>query len=91
MVMDSEGFYNTVLDLLEDAEEQEEVHELLVWWNRCVTFRKSNAASEVGSTYRQIFPNPLLAGRVACKNSVVARIRGKRLERMSASARDRRP
>jgi hypothetical protein len=37
--MDSERFYNTILELLEDVEEKEEVHELLVWWNRCVTVR----------------------------------------------------
>ncbi|KAH6876507.1 hypothetical protein BKA70DRAFT_1370095 [Coprinopsis sp. MPI-PUGE-AT-0042] len=31
---DSETFYNSVLDLLEDPEEQEEVQELLAWWNK---------------------------------------------------------
>ena len=30
---DSERFYSSVLDLLEDAEELEEVHDLLAWWN----------------------------------------------------------
>jgi hypothetical protein len=33
-VTDSERFYNTVLDLFDDAEEQEEVNELQTWWNR---------------------------------------------------------
>ena len=36
-VSDSERFYNTVLDLLEDIEEIEEVNKLLNWWNRSVT------------------------------------------------------
>jgi hypothetical protein len=33
-VTDSERFYNSVLDLFEDAQEKGEVNELLVWWNR---------------------------------------------------------
>ncbi|KAH7923133.1 hypothetical protein BV22DRAFT_1015956, partial [Leucogyrophana mollusca] len=35
-VTDSERFYNTLQDLLEDPEEKEEVDLLLVWWNRQV-------------------------------------------------------
>jgi hypothetical protein len=31
---DSETFYTSILDLLEDPEETEEVDELLAWWNR---------------------------------------------------------
>ncbi|KAI0312028.1 hypothetical protein OF83DRAFT_1067881 [Amylostereum chailletii] len=31
---DSERFYHSVLDLLEDPEEREEVQALLAWWNR---------------------------------------------------------
>jgi hypothetical protein len=31
---DSERFYNSVLDLLYDVDEQEEVNELIMWWNR---------------------------------------------------------
>jgi hypothetical protein len=34
MVTNSERFYNTVLDLLEDVDEMEEVAELMTWWNR---------------------------------------------------------
>jgi hypothetical protein len=34
MISDSERFYNSILDLLEDIDEQEEVRDLLVWWNR---------------------------------------------------------
>ena len=32
-VTDSEGFYNHLVDLLEDEEEKEEVASLLNWWN----------------------------------------------------------
>lgn len=33
-VTDSETFYNTVLDLLDDVEEEQEVNDLITWWNR---------------------------------------------------------
>jgi hypothetical protein len=31
---DSETFYSSILELFEDADEKEEVTELLTWWNR---------------------------------------------------------
>jgi hypothetical protein len=31
---DSERFYTSVLELFEDVEENEEVNDLLAWWNR---------------------------------------------------------
>jgi hypothetical protein len=34
LVTDSERFYNSILELLIDLEEQEEVEQLLLWWNR---------------------------------------------------------
>lgn len=34
LATDSERFYNSVVDFLEDPEENTEVQELLVWWNR---------------------------------------------------------
>ncbi|KAG2752732.1 hypothetical protein P692DRAFT_201838219 [Suillus brevipes Sb2] len=40
---DSETFYYSLLDLLEDPEECQEVNELLMWWNRQV-FPTSSAA-----------------------------------------------
>jgi hypothetical protein len=33
-VTDSERFYNTVVDLLNDPDESYEVDQLLVWWTR---------------------------------------------------------
>ena len=33
-VTDSERFYNTIVDLLNDRDESYEVDQLLVWWNR---------------------------------------------------------
>ncbi|KAG1874035.1 hypothetical protein C8R48DRAFT_769424 [Suillus tomentosus] len=40
---DSETFYHSLLDLLEDPDESKEVDELLMWWNRQV-FPASSAA-----------------------------------------------
>ncbi|KAI0055466.1 hypothetical protein BV25DRAFT_1873121 [Artomyces pyxidatus] len=34
IVTDSERFYNSLLELFEDPDEEEEVCDLLVWWNR---------------------------------------------------------
>ncbi|KIM66147.1 hypothetical protein SCLCIDRAFT_44672, partial [Scleroderma citrinum Foug A] len=33
-VTDSEQFYNSILELLDDPDEKEEVMQLLTWWNR---------------------------------------------------------
>ena len=33
-VTDSERFYNSLLELFEDPDEQQEVSELMAWWNR---------------------------------------------------------
>jgi hypothetical protein len=33
-VTDSERFYNSLLEILEDPAEQKEVSVLLAWWNR---------------------------------------------------------
>lgn len=34
LVTDSERFYNSILELLFDPDEKEEVDQLLMWWNR---------------------------------------------------------
>jgi hypothetical protein len=35
-ITDSERFYNSILELFDDPEEQQEVDDLLTWWNRYV-------------------------------------------------------
>jgi hypothetical protein len=35
-VTDSERFYTSILELFDDADEKEEVNNLMVWWNRSV-------------------------------------------------------
>ena len=38
-ICDSKQFYNSLLELLYDADEQKEVEELLIWWNRWVVVK----------------------------------------------------
>ncbi|KAG1903547.1 uncharacterized protein F5891DRAFT_899019, partial [Suillus fuscotomentosus] len=49
MSTDSETFYHSLLDLLEDLDEQGEVTELRVWWNRQI-FPTSSAAKRTLKT-----------------------------------------
>ncbi|KAG1758762.1 hypothetical protein EDD22DRAFT_956575 [Suillus occidentalis] len=42
---DSETFYHSLLDVLEDPDESKEVDELLMWWN-CQVFPMSSAAKQ---------------------------------------------
>lgn len=37
-VTDSENFYHSILDLLEDPDETEEVADLMTWWTRFVIY-----------------------------------------------------
>jgi hypothetical protein len=60
-VMDSERFYNSVLDLFEDPEETQEVNDLQTWWNRCdlplhyVDLNLSNAGPAIQSNIPWLF------------------------------------
>jgi len=36
LLTDSEHFYTSIIKLLDDPDEKDEVDELLVWWNRYV-------------------------------------------------------
>ena len=36
LVTDSEHFYSSIVELLDDPDEKEEVDQLMTWWNRCV-------------------------------------------------------
>ena len=36
LITDSEHFYNSIVELLDDSGEKDEVDQLLTWWNRWV-------------------------------------------------------
>ena len=56
-VTDSDRFYNSILELFDDIEEQEEVRELIEWWNRYVRWELADIRNINLMRYRQIFPN----------------------------------
>ncbi|KAH6888935.1 hypothetical protein BKA70DRAFT_1121308, partial [Coprinopsis sp. MPI-PUGE-AT-0042] len=53
---DSETFYNSVLDLLKDPEEQEEVKDLLSWWDKRIfpSFSNTKRVLPVNSAFARI-------------------------------------
>ncbi|KAF8834974.1 hypothetical protein BDN67DRAFT_1015979 [Paxillus ammoniavirescens] len=65
LVTDSERFYNSIIDLLDDPDEQDEVHQLLTWWNR---------------GFGQVFPLYAATEQLPSKDSALARIHQKRAE-----------
>ena len=75
---DSERFYNSVLDLFGDPDEQGEVNDLLVWWNRCFFSSLSLQRPLTDISRRQIFPIYSSARRPVCKDSALAKIKERR-------------
>ncbi|KAG1894034.1 uncharacterized protein F5891DRAFT_962136, partial [Suillus fuscotomentosus] len=63
-VMDSENFYHSILDLLEDPDESQEVVELMTWWT-CQVFPNSSSAQ------RSISKNSAVedSGKMCCPTS----------------------
>lgn len=76
-VTDSERFYNSILELLEDPKERQEVDDLLTWWNRYVAVVIVILSANLFH-YSQIFPGFSSAQREVPEGSALARIREKR-------------
>jgi hypothetical protein len=93
-VTDSERFYNSVLDFLEEPDEKEEVDELLTWWNRCaiITPPDRHFASHILWCHRQIFPSYSSARPLPVRDCPLARLREKRaaLKAMSLNSSNNR-
>ena len=71
MSTDSERFYNTVLELLQDPDEDEEVNALLNWWNKSVHISLSDACAVrtediSGNSFPVFCQEPNRAPRTAC-------------------------
>jgi hypothetical protein len=75
-VTDSENFYHSILDLLEDPDESEEVVDLMTWWTRFVIDLVINCT--LTPWHRRIFPNSSSSQRDVSKNSALSKIREKR-------------
>ena len=85
---DSELFYNTVLDFLDDPDEKPSVDELLDWWNWSVHIwlPASRVPFQADGSYSQIFPGHMTrvraisntSARAISKNSALAKLKEKR-------------
>ena len=73
-VTDSKHFYNSILELLEDPEEKDEVNQLMTWWNRYIW---NSFESTLTNILGQIFPLYTEVEGLPSKDSVLARIQQK--------------
>ena len=76
-VTDSEHFYNSILKLLEDPEERDEVNQLMMWWNQYIW---NSFESTLTNILRQIFLLYTKVEGLPSKDSVLARIQQKHAE-----------
>lgn len=78
---DSERFYISIVELLDDSDEKDEVQGLLHWWNRYVLvfFFYIEFIDHSGpGRIRQIFPTSIESTCLPSENSALATIRRKR-------------
>ena len=87
LITNSERFYTSILDLLDDTDEKDEVELLLMWWNGYVFI--VNVVPVLMTVFRQIFPLYADLERVPSKNSALAQIRQKHKEIKERAAHTR--
>ena len=73
---DSENFYVSLLDLLEDPAEKQDVHSLLQWWNRCDS--QLQRCDYLLTISRRIFPHADPGTRRPIEGSALASIKRRR-------------
>jgi hypothetical protein len=78
-VTDSERFYNSILDLLEDQDEVKEVDDLLIWWNRLV-YSYTFIQYFIPHLFSQVFPSHSQPSRPISEHSALAKLKAKRME-----------
>jgi hypothetical protein len=76
-VMDSKNFYHSILYLLEDPEESEEVGNLMMWWTWFM-IHLIKLELQSNTLYSRVFPNSSLLQHSISKNSVLSKIWEKR-------------
>lgn len=77
MITDSENFYHSILDLLEDTDESEEVGNLMLWWTRFI-MHSIHLKLQTNTLYSHVFPNSSSSQHCISKNSALLKIREKR-------------
>lgn len=77
---DSERFYGTVLDFLDDPDEKDNVDELLDWWNWYVCPWLQDILSKLTLSYldSHVFPSHVRHERAINKTSALAKLKEKR-------------
>jgi hypothetical protein len=73
---DSEWFYNSLLEFLEDPDEKADVDALVVWWNRSVF--QPHTLNIANLLHSQVFPTYSSAQRLITKESALAQLKEKR-------------
>ena len=75
---DSERFYVSVLDFLDDPEEKDEVDDLLNWWNWYVIYNWHIYCVSDLVRDSQVFPSHVKRTRGVTKGGALASLRGRR-------------
>ena len=86
---DSECFYNSTLEILEDPEEQQEVQALMKWWNMWALYNTIQKLKLLNMILlinnRHIFPNHVSGLCAPKKDCVISKIREKRARAKAAA------
>lgn len=87
-VTDSETFYTSIYNLLDDPLEEVEVQELIAWWNKYVVpCRIVRSPVDVINSDRRIFPHESAVAAVQpVEGSALDRIRQKRAEKLAGTS-----
>ena len=91
LVMDSERFYNSILELLDDQDEKGEVDQLMAWWNRCVIFEITDfSLMKATDKYFRYIPilnafRPKTARSLGFARNAWSTRRGKQVQLMNSS------
>ena len=84
LVTNSEHFYSSIMELLEDLDEKDEVDQLLAWWNRQCFRPVWEIFTDLYA--RQIFPLYTKTGWLLSKESTLTHIWQKCLEHKEGAA-----
>jgi len=85
--MDSEWFYNSLLEIMDDLAETKEVQALLNWWNQCVAYSPiTTITNKYPSMAKYIFPSFTTILHPASSNWASTKIHEKRVVQSAEGA-----